>query len=154
GMGQRATGTGTATFQDIAVSADEVLEFAPPNADDEEQALYLSGAFFQLYVTALEVGVLHALRDDAVAHVLQRPRSFAWAPNPTAADDPLLQREIGEIAAAAYAGQATVLAAADALDRHWRNIRTLASHNPASYKAQALGALHVRGTRLPGSGYF
>ncbi|MBN3508254.1 acyl-CoA dehydrogenase family protein [Mycolicibacterium nivoides] len=212
GMGQRATGTGTATFEDIAVSADEVLEFAPPNADDEEQSLYLSGAFFQLYVTALEVGVVHALRNDAVAHVLQRPRSFAWAPTPTAADDPLLQREIGEIAAAAYAGQATVLAAADALavafaadssgtdpglelaheastqaaaakivvdalaqkaagqifdvggasvvrqshllDRHWRNIRTLASHNPSSYKAQALGALHVRGTRLPGSGYF
>jgi alkylation response protein AidB-like acyl-CoA dehydrogenase len=212
GMGQRATGTGTAIFSDVAVSADEVLEFAPPNADDEEQALYLSGAFFQLYVTALEVGVLHALRVDAVAHVHQRPRSFAWAPTPSAADDPLLQREIGEIAAAAFAAEATVLAAADALalafaadvrgddadlelaheaslqaaaakvvvdalaqksasqifdvggasvvrqahllDRHWRNIRTLASHNPASYKAQAIGAYHVLGTKLPGSGYF
>ncbi len=150
-------------------------------------------------MTAVGSRVVHALRNDAVAHVLQRPRSFAWAPTPTAADDPLLQREIGEIAAAAYAGQATVLAAADALavafaadssgtdpglelaheastqaaaakivvdalaqkaagqifdvggasvvrqshllDRHWRNIRTLASHNPSSYKAQALGAL-------------
>ena len=40
------------------------------------------------------------------------------------------------------------------LDRHWRNIRTLASHNPPLYKAQAIGAYHVRGTRLPGSGYF
>ncbi|WP_395308700.1 acyl-CoA dehydrogenase family protein [Mycobacterium sp. AMU20-3851] len=212
GMGQRATGTGTAIFENVPVTAAEVMEFAPPGADDEEQSLYLSGAFFQLYVTALEVGVVHALRRDAVAHVHSRARSFAWAPHPVPADDPLLQREIGEIAASAYAGKATVLAAADALavafeadvhktdphlelaheaslqaasakivvdalaqkaasqifdvggasivrqahllDRHWRNIRTLASHNPASYKAQAVGALYARGTRLPGSGYF
>ena len=212
GMGQRATGTGTAIFDDVAVSVEETLQFAPPDADTEPPALYHSGAFFQLYVTALEVGVLHALRADAVAHVHQRARSFAWAPNPSAPDDPLLQREIGEIAAAAFAAEATVLAAADALaaaydadvagtdpglelaheaslqaaaakvvvdalaqkaasqifdvggasvvrqahllDRHWRNIRTLASHNPTSYKAQAIGAYYTRGTKLPGSGYF
>jgi alkylation response protein AidB-like acyl-CoA dehydrogenase len=174
--------------------------------------MYLSGAFFQLYVTALEVGVMHALRDDAVAHVHQRVRSFAWAPTPTAADDPLLQREIGEIAAAAFVAESSVLAAAETLalaydaatkgadphldlaheaslqaaaakvvvdglaqkaasqifdvggasvvrqtyllDRHWRNIRTLASHNPTTYKAQAIGAYYTRDTRLPGSGYF
>lgn len=212
GFGQRATGTGTAVFDNVAVAADELLQFSPPESDAERPPLYHSGAFFQLYVTALEVGVLHALRADAVAHVHQRARSFTWAPNPSPPDDPLLQREIGEIAAAAYAGQATVLAAADALavayeadidntdpnlelaheaslqaaaakvvvdqlaqkaasqifdvggasvvrrshllDRHWRNIRTLASHNPASYKAQAIGALYTRGTKLPGSGYF
>lgn len=212
GFGQRATGTGTAIFEDVAVAADEVLLWAPPESGAERPPLYHSGAFFQLYVTALEVGVLRALRDDAVAHVHQRTRSFTWAPSPSPPDDPLLQREIGEIAAAAYAGEATVLAAADALaaaydadvsgtdpnldlaheaslqaanakvvvdalaqkaasqifdvggasvvraahllDRHWRNIRTLASHNPTSYKAQAIGAYLTRGTKLPGSGYF
>jgi len=212
GMGQRATGTGTAIFENVAVTSDELLPFAPPEVGSEPPPLYLSGAFFQLYVTALIVGVLHALRADAVAHVHQRARSFAWAPTLSAPDDPLLQREIGEIAGAAFAAEATVLAAADALaiafdaavagtdpdlhlaheaslraaeakvvvdalgqkaasqvfdvggasvvrqshllDRHWRNIRTLASHNPTSYKAQAVGAHYVRGTRLPGSGYF
>lgn len=212
GMGQRATGTGTAVFDDVVVYPDEVLPL-PPAADGGDPApMYLSGAFFQLYVTALIAGVLHALRDDAVAHVHQRSRSFAWAPTASAPDDPLLQREVGEIAAAAYAAEATVLRAADALelafdadtagtdpdlrlaheaslqaahakvivdalgqkaasqifdvggasvvrnvhllDRHWRNIRTLASHNPTSYKAQAIGAYYVRGTALPGSGYF
>lgn len=212
GMGQRATGTGTAHFTDVEINPEEVLRFAPPDVGSDPPPLYLSGAFFQLYVTALVAGVLHALRTDAVAHVRQRARSFAWAPTPSAADDPLLQREIGEIASAAYAAEATVLTAADALaaafdadvagsdtgldlaheaslqaaaakvvvdalgqkaaaqifdvggasvvrqahllDRHWRNIRTLVSHNPTSYKAQAIGAYHVRGTRLPGSGYF
>jgi alkylation response protein AidB-like acyl-CoA dehydrogenase len=212
GFGQRATGTGTAIFEDVPVAAEDTLPFTPPEVGSEPPPLYLSGAFFQLYVTALIVGVLRALRADAVAHVHQRSRSFAWAPTLSAADDPLLHREIGEIASAAFAAEATVLAAADALalafdaavqgtdpglelahqaslraaeakvvvdalgqkaasqvfdvggasvvrqshllDRHWRNIRTLASHNPTPYKAQAIGAHYVRGTRLPGSGYF
>jgi alkylation response protein AidB-like acyl-CoA dehydrogenase len=80
GMGQRATGTGTAIFENVAVAPEETLPFAPPDSGSEPPPLYLSGAFFQLYVTALEVGVLHALRTDAVAHVHQRVRSFAWAP--------------------------------------------------------------------------
>ena len=34
------------------------------------------------------------------------------------------------------------------LDRHWRNIRTIASHNPAVYKARAIGNYIVNG-RVP-----
>jgi alkylation response protein AidB-like acyl-CoA dehydrogenase len=40
------------------------------------------------------------------------------------------------------------------LDRHWRNARTLSSHNPASYKAQALGAYELHGTHPPTLGSF
>jgi alkylation response protein AidB-like acyl-CoA dehydrogenase len=40
------------------------------------------------------------------------------------------------------------------LDRHWRNARTIASHNPAIYKARAVGDLLVNGTRLPSNGFF
>lgn len=40
------------------------------------------------------------------------------------------------------------------LDRHWRNVRTLASHNPAMYKARALGDLRINGERLPANGFF
>lgn len=35
------------------------------------------------------------------------------------------------------------------LDRHWRNIRTLASHNPTVYKARAIGDYVVNGNQLP-----
>lgn len=35
------------------------------------------------------------------------------------------------------------------LDRHWRNIRTIASHNPTVYKARAIGNYVVNGTELP-----
>ncbi|MEZ2410359.1 acyl-CoA dehydrogenase [Bosea sp. RCC_152_1] len=40
------------------------------------------------------------------------------------------------------------------LDRHWRNARTLSSHNPASYKALALGAHELSGAPLPNLGFF
>jgi len=40
------------------------------------------------------------------------------------------------------------------LDRHWRNIRTLSSHNPVSHKAYALGNLSVNGVPLPAQGFF
>ena len=39
------------------------------------------------------------------------------------------------------------------LDRHWRNARTLASHNPVIYKPRVLGDYLVNGTR-PVSGYY
>ncbi|KAF1050027.1 acyl-CoA dehydrogenase family protein [Xylophilus sp.] len=35
------------------------------------------------------------------------------------------------------------------LDRHWRNARTLASHNPMDYKAQVLGANLLTGAEPP-----
>jgi alkylation response protein AidB-like acyl-CoA dehydrogenase len=40
------------------------------------------------------------------------------------------------------------------LDRHWRNARTIASHNPTAYKARAAGDWAVNGTPPPNSGYF
>jgi alkylation response protein AidB-like acyl-CoA dehydrogenase len=40
------------------------------------------------------------------------------------------------------------------LDRHWRNIRTISSHNPRSYKARALGDYVVNGTALPSIAFF
>jgi alkylation response protein AidB-like acyl-CoA dehydrogenase len=51
-------------------------------------------------------------------------------------------------------GGASAATARANLDRHWRNARTLATHNPASYKAQAVGAWEVAGTRLPNLGFF
>lgn len=38
---------------------------------------------------------------------------------------------------------------AKALDRHWRNARTVASHNPLVYKSRILGDWHINGTEPP-----
>jgi len=39
-------------------------------------------------------------------------------------------------------------------DRHWRNARTLSTHNPVSYKERAIGQYLINGTRLPAKGFF
>jgi hypothetical protein len=41
-----------------------------------------------------------------------------------------------------------------ALDRHWRNLKVLASHNPSIYKHQILGAYELHGTQPPLGVYF
>jgi alkylation response protein AidB-like acyl-CoA dehydrogenase len=41
-----------------------------------------------------------------------------------------------------------------ALDRHWRNVKVLASHNPSIYKQQILGGYEVHGTKPPLDVYF
>ncbi|MDD2056725.1 acyl-CoA dehydrogenase family protein [Pseudomonas sp. GD03860] len=40
------------------------------------------------------------------------------------------------------------------LDRHWRNARTVANHNPRHWKAAAVGAWHLTDTPPPTSGLF
>ncbi|NEU96349.1 acyl-CoA dehydrogenase family protein [Bradyrhizobium uaiense] len=36
-----------------------------------------------------------------------------------------------------------------AIDRHWRNARTIASHNPAIFKLRSIGAYELNGAALP-----
>lgn len=205
GFGQRLTGTGTTRFDDVVVEPDELIPV------QQAAGPYLHGAFLQLYLTATIVGVVRNVVRDAVELVRGRSRTFTHAPTPDASGDPLLLAAVGGIAAQAFAAEAAVDAAANALgratasvvggvadpevaheaslrvaqakvvvdalatrastdlfdvggasatdrgrglDRHWRNVRTLASHNPASYKALAVGDLLVNGTRLPDNGFF
>lgn len=44
---------------------------------------------------------------------------------------------------------ASAASSAKSLDRHWRNARTVASHNPLVYKARIVGDWHVNGTEPP-----
>ncbi|MDR2678681.1 MAG: hypothetical protein LBB51_04500 [Zoogloeaceae bacterium] len=46
-------------------------------------------------------------------------------------------------------GGASAASGALVLDRHWRNARTLATHNPLSYKYRSLGANLLNGEELP-----
>jgi alkylation response protein AidB-like acyl-CoA dehydrogenase len=40
------------------------------------------------------------------------------------------------------------------LDRHWRNARTVANHNPRQWKAAVAGAYHLTGEDPPTTGLF
>lgn len=203
GIGQRGTGSGTTRFVDAAVDAADVLPIDFTRA--------YAGSFTQLYLLAVATGIAQAIVADAVAHLRKRARNYTHGINPVAAEDPILQVKIGELSAAAFAAEAVVLAAADALDRlggarigtpaheaaahdaalavsraqialqplllasasdifeiggssvsrqreqldrHWRNIRTITTHNTLAFRKYNVGAYDVLGTKLPLNGFF
>ena len=206
GFGQRVTGSGTTILRNVRAEADEVVL----ESDGTFFTQPYPGAVPQLILTAVNAGILQTVLRDAIALVRGRKRSFTHAPSERPADDPILQQIVGRVASDAFAAEATVLAAADALDRidaarggsdfeaalheaallaskakvivdelavraagqlldvggasatraghnfdrHWRNARTLATHNPTPYKARAIGDHAVNGTPLPTSGFF
>jgi alkylation response protein AidB-like acyl-CoA dehydrogenase len=51
-------------------------------------------------------------------------------------------------------GGASATARSLNLDRHWRNVRTVSTHNPLAYKAHAAGNYVVNGVWPPANGYF
>lgn len=112
GFGQRRTGTGTTTFDGVAVAADEVLADLPYGSDPEPSVQY---TFLQLYIHAVVAGILANVVDDGVALLQSRERNFSHAIGEQPSDDPLLQRQLGELAATASIARAAVLDAAAAI---------------------------------------
>lgn len=207
GIGQRLTASGTGHFRNVRAEASEVVF----DADGIGYGLAYSNTLAQLYVTAIVAGIARAVLNDARRLLLGRSRTFYYATAERPADDPLLLQVLGDLATDAFAAEAAVLAAAEALDavgaardggrdddslaheaalaaakaklivdelairaggrlfdlagasaasrarnldRHWRNARTLATHNPGVTKAAAIGAFEANGAKLPAKGFF
>ncbi len=112
GFGQRRTGTGTTVFTGVAVSEGEILSDTPYDAEPEPSVQYAS---LQLFIHAVVAGILESVVDDGVALLRSRERSFSHAITERPTDDPLLQRQLGEIASTAAIARAAVLDAAAAI---------------------------------------
>ena len=95
---------------------------------------------------------------DAQDRAAAAPEDFALAHEGSvrAAQAKVVVDELAQRAASQLfdAGGSSAVRQSAGLDRHWRNIRTLASHNPAPYKARAVGDWLVNATELPNSGFF
>ncbi|MDS1115720.1 hypothetical protein RD149_18390 [Gordonia westfalica] len=84
--------------------------------------------------------------DDTVVHQAAPPRvSSAGRRRRSALRAATLLFDVG--------GASAVKRSAN-LDRHWRNIRTVASHNPTRFKNRAIGELVVNDVTLPDNTYF
>ncbi|MBB3605863.1 alkylation response protein AidB-like acyl-CoA dehydrogenase [Mycolicibacterium sp. BK556] len=120
GFGQRRTGTGTTTFTSVDVAPDEVLTDASYDADPVPTVQYAS---LQLYIHAVVAGVLQTIVDDGVELLRSRTRSFSHALTDNPVDDPLYQRQLGELASTAYIARAAVLDAAAAIEAATDSVR-------------------------------
>jgi len=119
------------------------------------------------YVT-FSVGDISARAYAAEAVVLRAAESIdaAWA---AGLEEEAVVRAAIDVAQAQYVAAESALKAAEwlfdvggasttarrhNLDRHWRNARTVANHNPRHWKAAVVGAFRLKGTEPPTSGLF
>lgn len=201
-MGQRLTASGTTLLENVTVHAHELRRRV--GQGDRRSPVT---PFLQLFLAAVMAGIARNARTDAVAFANQHARPIKHSTASKSVDDPYVRFSVGEIAARAYAAEAVVLQAADAierayanpddpslsvrasievaqaqyiaadsalkagelvfdvggasttgrshnLDRHWRNARTVANHNPRHWKAAVAGGYHLTGEDPPASGLF
>lgn len=192
GFGQLLTGSGTTTFDRVAVDPRDIVELRGGAA-----GWYRIGALQQLILIGVVAGIAQRAVEDTVAYVRARRRTVGFAGEHLPREDPLVQSVVGQLSSAAHVARALVLGSArtlersgsgdeddaraallevfklqqtvfplvldalsrlfevggasavsrtHALDRHWRNVRTIASHNPAAQRAAALGQWELNGT--------
>jgi SfnB family sulfur acquisition oxidoreductase len=203
-MGQRATVSGSVSFENVAVDPELVLDYS--HCFEVPQQF---GARAQLYHAAIQVGIAGGALRDAREFVVSKARPFfeaaraGWADR--ALDDPHTIHRFGELAtrvaaaeallrdaartldeiglvpadeeaaargsiavagAKAFASDTAVHVASDLfsltgasaaderhdLDRHWRNARTHASHDPADWKYHHVGGYLLAGVLPPNHG--
>ena len=206
GFGQRFTGSGTVTFEDVGIEPEDY--FAKGHIPRD--ALPYRATFFHIQLSAMIAGILRRVASDAVDQVRAKKRPFYHAVADTPTDDPIVQYSVGLLYSQAFAAESMVLAAGAALeqayaahgtpegpelflqatlanakakvvideianraaselfdvgggslvhrskhlDRHWRNIRTIAAHNPKTLKAVVVGNYALNGTPPPNQGFF
>ncbi|GAB2695129.1 alkylation response protein AidB-like acyl-CoA dehydrogenase [Microbacterium marinum] len=199
GIGQRLTGSGTTTFDEVAVPVGRWYPFA-------QRARYQE-AVYQLNHLATLAGISRAAQRDLTDAVRSRLRNYPQGLADAPREDAQIQEVVGRVSALASSAEASVLWAARvlddavvtlaedlasqepavveglraatiavyeaqltvteaalaastllfdalsssalaesrALDRHWRNARTVASHNPRVYRARVIGDWHLNG---------
>ena len=141
-MGQRATVSGSVTFDDVPV--DESLVIPYQQAFEAPQQF---GARAQLVHAAIEVGIAGGALRDAGTFVQTKARPFFEAARAgwtqTAAEDPHTIHTFGQLATKVQAAEALLAAAAATLDevtRTPRNAAAAARGSVAVAQAKAFGS--------------
>src|SRR5690606_14585140 len=110
GIGQQFTGSGTTRFENVAVDREDFLGTGTYYGD-----LPYSATFPQLYLTAVIAGILRRVTRDAADLVRTKQRTYYHAAADSPVEDPMLQQTVGVLASQAFAAEALVVAAAEAL---------------------------------------
>ncbi|MGK8511375.1 SfnB family sulfur acquisition oxidoreductase [Nocardia asiatica] len=115
GLGQRTTGSGTVSFEDVLVDRDQVI---PRSGAVRAPTGY--GAFAQLLHAAIDTGIARGALGAATEFVRTRSRPWFEAGVANAVDDPLLIQRFGELSVAVTAAEATLSSAGWAVDEATR----------------------------------
>ncbi|MBF6334676.1 SfnB family sulfur acquisition oxidoreductase [Nocardia abscessus] len=111
GLGQRTTGSGTVSFEEVLVDHDQVI---PRSGAVRAPTGY--GAFAQLLHAAIDTGIARGALSAATEFVRTKSRPWFEAGVANAVDDPLLIQRFGELSVAVTAAEATLSSAGWAVD--------------------------------------
>jgi len=110
-MGQRATVSGTTRLTDVLLTADRIvphyLRFAGPQ---------VAGALGQIMHAAIDVGIARNALEDAASFVCTSSRAWFESGLETAAEEPLLIQQFGQLGVRLAAAEALLAQAGAALD--------------------------------------
>jgi len=127
-IGQRQTDSGSVSFNDVRIAAEEVLhrsEVAPtPYAT-------LRTLVSQLVLTNLFVGIAEGALEEARRYVTQYARPWISSGVERATDDPYLVQRFGEMRLKAVSAEALATRAAQALDAAWQKGLALSAEERA-----------------------
>jgi alkylation response protein AidB-like acyl-CoA dehydrogenase len=122
-------------------------------ATNDPDVLSVVGALFTRKLTA-ETLLVHAAQQLDAAHASGDESDYTQTYLDTsAAQIAVIEAVLAAATDAFNAGGSSTARTTVHLDRHWRNARTLASHNPVIYKPRVIGEFLVNGTG-PVSGYY
>lgn len=112
GFGQRFTGSGTVTFDNVAI---EPEDYYAKGTFARDQLPYRS-TFFHIQLSAMIAGILKRIAADSVEQVRGKKRPFYHAVAEVPTDDPIVQYSVGLLHSQAFAAEAMVVAAGTALE--------------------------------------
>jgi SfnB family sulfur acquisition oxidoreductase len=110
-MGQRGTASGTAVFNNVAVTARDIVPIWRYNEGPTTRL-----AFGQIMHVAVDIGIAEEALADTVAYVRDRSRPWRGANLERAGDDPHIIRRTGELFVQIEAAKALLRYAADTFD--------------------------------------
>ena len=133
-MGQRTTASGTTTFENVRITSDRISPAALVDTLSGSDSLIL-GVLPQAYFGAILCGIARNAVKDAARYIAERARPWIHSEVEHAADDRLIQRQMGEIQARVDAAAALQDVAYEKMDYARENL------NPET-RAYAALAMH------------
>jgi len=112
GFGQRTTGSGSVVFDNVYVSAADVVPFQ--SAFERPTPV---GPLAQILHAAIDTGIARAAYEDALHFVRTRSRPWVDSGLDNATDDPLTLKSFGHLAIRLHAAEALLERAGEYLDR-------------------------------------
>lgn len=121
-FGQRQTGSGTTSFENVRVDAAEILD---ENANQDRPFATIGPAIAQSVLLNVFVGVAEGALDAARDYANKSARPWGTSGVDRAVDDPGIQRQFGEFLIAVLSASALADKALADLDRAWAEGRNL-----------------------------